>query len=450
MDVLDHAVRIGEVGGIEVVRAPGIFGPVGPVQHDVVDRQLAAAVLVQHAEQLILALVTLAALPEAVRPLGQHHRLAGEFAIAGDHLIGIATGDHVIVHHLPGFGPQREIGGFGLRQRITVQQRDVAGVDQVPLDLDLVAGAGRQLQREFVMPRVPVLAPAVDHQLAVHVQLDVFAAVQGEGMATGGLRLDRAFPDHLRAPTLSAVLALGRERGEILDVLVVHFRLAALDAGLAIDDVAGGQRAGLALGIEHLQRGLQRLQPARVAQAGDRVVVPEQTVIAAGDDERHRHVDVALEQLDVAALLVHPALLMLPEPVDRLIAGRLEALAHAVVRLALHGERAEAAATGALGQQRLALRVTEAHVSIGFGNIGADPGRDQAHAATALLHREAWFALHGDAHQARRAREVAVGVGADPHDVVVHQFQPDLGRAGLGRHHHHTVVQHAVALGHRR
>ncbi len=230
----DHAVRIGEMRLVEVVRAPCVLRPVRPVEHDVVDRQLALAVLGQRGDQFVLALVAFAALPETVSPLRQQHRLAGQFAIPGDDLIGVGAGDDVIVDHLPGLGPQRQVLGLGRRQRVAVQQRDVAGIDQVPLDLELVPLARLQREGELVVPRVPVLAPAVDHQFAVDPQLGVLAGVQREAVLAAAAGLDLAFPADLHA-ALVAGLGLGRELGQVPEVLVIDFLLAALQHLLAVD-----------------------------------------------------------------------------------------------------------------------------------------------------------------------------------------------------------------------
>ena len=113
---------------VEIVRAPGVLAASRPVQHDVIDRQLALAVLRQHADQFVLRLVALAALPEAVRPLRQQHRFAGHLAIACDHLIGIGRRQRSSSRsHLSGFGRKRQVLGFGGGQWIAMQQRDVAG-----------------------------------------------------------------------------------------------------------------------------------------------------------------------------------------------------------------------------------------------------------------------------------------------------------------------------------
>src|SRR5690606_29537485 len=174
------------------------------------------------------------------------------------------------------------------------------------------------------------------------------------------------------AATGRLVLGLLGEGDQVLDVLVVDLGLAALDLALAVDRIGRGDTAGLALGVVHHQRLLQRAQAPGIAVAGDRVVVPEDAVVAGGDEVRDGVVDVVLEQLDVAALEVHPALLVQAGAVQALAFHRVEALAHAVVITAVERRRLELAGAGALGQQRLALAVEETDAAIGQGDLGGD------------------------------------------------------------------------------
>ena len=438
VDVVDHAVRIREVLRIEIMRTPGVFRPVRPVQHDGVDRQLALAVLVQRAGQFGLGLVALAALPETVRPLRQQHGLAGQRAVAGQHLVGVVAGDHIVVDRLCGLGPDRQVPRFVGGQRIAMQQRDVRRLDAVPHQLHLVALAGLHLQRELVVPRVPVLAPAVQHQLAVDVELGILAVVQREGMPPVAARGDLAFPHHVAAAALGQVLARGREVRQVLDVLVVHFAFATLDHLPAVDGVARGQRARPALGVEQVQRRAQRLQAARIAVAGDRVAVPQDAVVARGDEIGNRLVDVVLEQFDIAALEVHPALLVQAGAVEGLVFRRFETLADGVVVLALDPGRREGAC--ALGQQRLAGGIEEADPARAGIDLCRDALRADRHlpAGFAHLHRRRCAGLR--AHQAGRAGEIAVGIGHHAQDARRDRLDLDVGGGRIGGTHDHTVI----------
>src|SRR5690606_24859975 len=100
-------------------------------------------------------------------------------------------------------------------------------------------------------------------------------------------------------------------------------------------------------------------QAARIAVAGDRIVVPEDAVAAARDQVGNRLVDVVLEQLHVAAPEVHPALLVEAGAVQALVAGGLEALADAVVVASIEPDRREATPARGLREQWPALAIEE-------------------------------------------------------------------------------------------
>ena len=56
--------------------------------------------------------------------------------------------------------------------RVTVQKRDVTGIRN-PLDPHLVRLAGCELQIEIVIPRIPILSPAIKNLAAVNEQLEI-------------------------------------------------------------------------------------------------------------------------------------------------------------------------------------------------------------------------------------------------------------------------------------
>ena len=148
-----------------------------------------------------------------------------------------------------------------------------------------------------------------------------------------------------------------------------------------------------------------------------------------------------LEQFDIAALQVHPALLVQAGAVLALAVLRLETLAHAVVRRAFEFGRDELARAlvRGFGQQRLAVLVEEAHLAIAQRDLGGDAGRLQAHAVLALDQLERGDAADRHAHQAGATREVAVQVCADPHDAVIDQLQAHVGGLVVGGPHDHAI-----------
>ena len=82
MDRVEHELRVGEAGCIELMAAPLVLGPIVPVLHYVVDGYLSLAELSECAEHFILCLVALSALPEAEHPLGIDGSLACQGAVA--------------------------------------------------------------------------------------------------------------------------------------------------------------------------------------------------------------------------------------------------------------------------------------------------------------------------------------------------------------------------------
>jgi hypothetical protein len=80
VQVRHHLRRVGEAFGVEALFAPQFAGPRHPVEHDAVERELAAAVFLHHFDQFRLGFVTFLGLDVAERPLRQQRRLAGECA----------------------------------------------------------------------------------------------------------------------------------------------------------------------------------------------------------------------------------------------------------------------------------------------------------------------------------------------------------------------------------
>src|SRR6185437_16658725 len=120
-----HGARIGVTRPVEFVRAPGVILPVTPVLHDVVEGQTELPVLLDYAQELLLRLVMIPALPESIRPTRQQYRLTRKVTIAADHPIEARGTAEVVVDGLPGLRGEREPLALRLRKRIPVQQRKI-------------------------------------------------------------------------------------------------------------------------------------------------------------------------------------------------------------------------------------------------------------------------------------------------------------------------------------
>ena len=227
-----------------------------------------------------------------------------------------------------------------IRQRIVVQQRDVT-VLRNPVDPDVDGLAGLHRHVEVLIPGGPVLPPAIEHQLAVDVHLEIAAAVELELVVAGLRRFDAAFPGHglVRQD-------VGRRPGgrlfpdeqflrpveAVADVLVVDVLLDALELELAVDGVTRGEAAFLAGRVADLEISRYEAIRLRIAEARDRVVVPQHAVVAARHHERHADIHVVLRDLDVLTVEVHLRVLMLAHAEEGFVAARVEALRHALVR----------------------------------------------------------------------------------------------------------------------
>ena len=105
MHVVEHLLRIRITRGFELMRTPLILGPVVPVLHDIVDRDMTLTELREGTLYLLGCLITLATLPEAQHPLGIEGGLTCQRTIAGNHLVEILASDEVIVHILSHLTP---------------------------------------------------------------------------------------------------------------------------------------------------------------------------------------------------------------------------------------------------------------------------------------------------------------------------------------------------------
>ncbi len=256
--------------------------------------------------------------------------------------------------------------GFG--QRIVVQQRDVAGV-RLPLDAHVGGLPGGQRQVEIMVPGIPVLPPAVEHFLPVDEHLHIARRIEPELVIAGGRRVDGAGPfDELLADDIACrVLARGRggrlRLGRlrpfrlIVDVLVIDRRFLPLHDFAFAQEVTGGE-ARLAVLARDLQLLADEGVRLRIAEAGDRIVVPQHAVIARRDDERDGDVHVVLGEFDVLAIVVHLPVLVLAEAVEALVRAAIELLRDCKERLAL-GRRRREHRCAAFGEDGLARRVTE-------------------------------------------------------------------------------------------
>ncbi len=416
VDLADPARGVGEPLRVELVRAPLVGLPVLPVHHHRVERDPALPELGERVERLLRRAVALAALPQPEREARDERRAPGQPPVAGDHVVEVGAVDEPVVDPVADLGPERR--GVRPGRRLPLQPQRALALVAPPLEPDLVALAAFGDEPERVPPRQPALAPGVDDELVVEPQPHAVVGERHEVVGAGGVEPDRAVPGHARVALRELRVELrhrdlrrvvdGRDRRAILRRaerdLRVHTRrddVPALAAPLA---VRPGEAARAALGVEEVRRrhmdGL-----ARVAELRVRGVVPQQTVAAARREERHDVHDVVLVQVHVAARVVHPAVLMRPEPVERLASLRLELGPHVEGLLAHDLGRRERAAAGLLGKQSATLAIEERDGPTRQRDPRREPLGRHVHSARSRLHLECRrLAGVGHGHE-RLARE---------------------------------------------
>ena len=98
VQLVDHFLGAGILCFIEDHPTPVIvIAPVIPVLHDVINRNMALAILPRNAQQFVARGVMLLALPVAVGPLAVHGRLAGELPVSRNFLIDCGAVEKVVI-----------------------------------------------------------------------------------------------------------------------------------------------------------------------------------------------------------------------------------------------------------------------------------------------------------------------------------------------------------------
>ena len=253
-----HRRGIGEAGRIEGLLAPaGAVRPGLPIEHDGIERDLAAAVFAHHVDQFLGVDVAFLRLDEAEGPLRQQGSAAGELMVAAGHAVEAAAVDEVIVQLVHRVGPPARAGSLVVEghQRAAVEEdavaagRDQVGHDHLHVLLIERAGFPPQVAMAFLVRAEP------EQRFVV-----------AEGELQGGLE-GVAVEDGL--------VVLGRG-ARAIDAL------AAGDGGILAEDIAGellrrerfaaGRRFGkqrLAGGIEITDRAGRLGEHQRELGSGD-------------------------------------------------------------------------------------------------------------------------------------------------------------------------------------
>ena len=291
----------------------------------------------------------------------------------------------------PDVGPGLRVGG------VVEGHRDPAAGAPVP-DPHLAIHAPLVVDQQAELRHLGVVlagrvdrGPDRDHQL--HAEL---VQLLDHGLGVGPL-LGVELPVPLQRPVevvdddhrqrQPAPLVLARDAEQLILGLVAQLALPEAGRPLRQHRRAAGRLAVLAQDARGSGCGRDPVVPLPAGfgdppgdgpaqlDTADAGVVPQQAVAPAGDQERDRHLGVALRQLDDGALLVEPAVLVLAQAVEALVVMRLEqhleVVGAAAVGLVAPGRRA-GEVRGGLGQQLDAVRAQEVQLA-GRGDLGHQP-----------------------------------------------------------------------------
>ncbi len=409
---VEHCLWVGIAGSFEVVTTPRVDGPVVPVLYDVVHWDMEVAELLEVALDVLAALITLTALPETEHPLGIDGSLAGEGAVTADHLVGVLTGDEVVVHVGRHLAPDAQLVLLSLRAWSGNTQTAVGHVTiGLPFDADgglhTLADGSLKLIGVGVPCRTPTLGY---HELAVDVNLHVAGIVEDKLVETVGGCLNISLVHHLGT-------VQGKALGQVLDAAVVGLpaKLGSLGHGiLEVDAVLATHNllsvliyictrelSCLAVLVVELEGTVELQVVVGLSPTAERIRIPEDTVVLVGNHEGNAHLGIVLEEVLVLALHVEFLALVLAQTIESLVVGRVEdsvprpsvflclghlgdVHAHLIVG---YGERLEGlSALCHLVEQHIALEVVEGDVTGGLAEHGThgDSGDDEVIAL--LLH----------------------------------------------------------------
>ncbi len=256
-----------------------------------------------------------------------------------------------------------------------------------------------------VFVRQPVLPPVVDEAVVVDDELGRAGRVRLKCVVSGHGRNDDSVPVH------------GASAGR---------------------DVPGRIRRGV-----QPRRPRQRHGGREIAEARPRRVVPEDAVPGAGHEKRNRDLCVVLMKIDVGALDVEEALLVLAEAIEGFVGVRHPLLAHAPRPLTQHDFIGQRATVRFFGQERATRRVREGDRAGCPVDMNGQRGRRHGGAVCRMRRAKGgWKTALVRRHQARPREKLRVGCIGDPNDVRSAHLNP---KGAAGHRDRHAVVRRGSA-----
>src|SRR5579864_6785380 len=106
MELVDSFFRARLVFLLELHCIPAVFSPILPILHQHIDRDFSFPNLGSCIENLLLAVITLSALPISVGPLRKQGRFTGKLPIFRNDLVQLRAIEKVVINGLTQFGPE--------------------------------------------------------------------------------------------------------------------------------------------------------------------------------------------------------------------------------------------------------------------------------------------------------------------------------------------------------
>ena len=199
MNGIYHPFRIRETSFVKLMATPGIFRPVAPVEHNIINRNLTFAEFPQNIQYFFLRLITFTALPVSHRPLRHDLRFPGQGAVSTDNLVHILTINKIIIDLILHFSPPRLFVLFFNRYRRQCTQTTIGYISvRSPFNFQWNAFTSLQIYGKLITIRVPSRTPTFgNHQFTVNIYLHVSCIIKDETEFSTLHRLYFSFVSHL-------------------------------------------------------------------------------------------------------------------------------------------------------------------------------------------------------------------------------------------------------------
>src|SRR4029450_9640175 len=197
-------------------------------------------------------------------------------------------------------------------------------------------------------------APVVSHKRIIDPNAHTVIGSSEQHVFSRLLSLHETGPTH----TVVIVRQLRRRSSGPLEIYLRMEAFLAEFIKVCGAEIAGTQAAGLTVIAEQLPRR-NRLDLVRShIHNCDCGIIPEQAITATGNRHRNSHFTILLQQSHTRSTIVHQALLMWAQPLDRLICWQKECLLAAQsVQTTNSIRREQFAAIRRFGHDRLSILV---------------------------------------------------------------------------------------------